>query len=139
VIITASKPMRAMTATLTLAMALMSAAPSFAFCQTMCLPVETQVAHHGAPPAAHHHQSHAAQSHTPDMVLQDNAACKSVIQVALLRQNESRTIDRQVETAAPSDGQDRSFAISPASASDLHFPDRHGPPALSPPLVPLRV
>ncbi|MGH9603484.1 MAG: hypothetical protein ACRD24_13980 [Terriglobales bacterium] len=134
-----SNPGRATAATLALAMALMGAAPTVAFCQAMCLPAQAQTAHPAASAPAHHHQSHASQSRQPVSVLMGSLACKTLVQVALLRRQDAMAADRQVETAAAVDTVIPSLDWPANRNSASRFPDRHGPPLTAPPLVPLRV
>jgi hypothetical protein len=128
-------PLRTCAATLALAVAFMSAAPTLAFCQATCLPAAAPAHHQAA--SAHHHLSHAAV-HSSDFLLKDNAACKSEVQAALRRKQDSRTVERHAGKVAIVKVQVLSSRIS-TSHSGSSVLDQHGPPAFSPPLVRLRV
>jgi len=130
--------MRATAATLALAFALMGVAPTLAFCQAMCLPAGAQAAHQAAATAGHHHPSQATGSHATDSVLKDNAACKTLAQVALLSRPKAVASEHPVDAVAAADIAHRGHEV-PAISSSLLNHDRHGPPVTAPPSVPLRV
>jgi hypothetical protein len=127
--------MRAAAATLALAVAFMGAAPTLAFCQAMCLPATTPAHHQVAP--AHHHSSHASTPRS-DLLLKDNAGCKSEVQAALLRRQDSRAVERWVGTVAAASLQLPFFLMS-AMTQDSVVSDETGPPDSSPLRTPLRV